>query len=240
MRIDLLAHRGFWRERSEQNTLPVLARALTAGFGLETDLRDHHGEVVVSHDPPRSGETLTTLDQLCSLYRETQSESWLALNVKADGLATQVANSLRTFGITNYFVFDMSVPDTLAYGREGVSFFSRQSELEPSPALYDQCDGIWLDAFSSIWYEPELIFEHLALGKDVCLVSPELHGRPFESLVPLIDACSRRPDSKSRLMICTDHPDRIRSEHAQTQRKSATDATHPESSPHPAPGAVQV
>ncbi|EOW0926690.1 hypothetical protein ACN2DH_001486 [Campylobacter upsaliensis] len=41
--IEILAHRGFWREKNEQNTLASLAKAFDMGFGIETDLRDGGG-----------------------------------------------------------------------------------------------------------------------------------------------------------------------------------------------------
>ena len=41
--IEILAHRGFWREKKEQNSLASLAKAFEMGFGIETDLRDGGG-----------------------------------------------------------------------------------------------------------------------------------------------------------------------------------------------------
>ena len=38
--MQILAHRGFWREKKEQNSLASLAKAFEMGFGIETDLRD--------------------------------------------------------------------------------------------------------------------------------------------------------------------------------------------------------
>ena len=79
------------------------------------------------------------------------------------------------YNLQNYFVFDMSVPDTLSYFKAGLQVFVRISELEPLPIYYKQATGIWLDAFYDIWYTPEFIRELLTGGKTVCLVSPELH-----------------------------------------------------------------
>ncbi|MBT0757026.1 hypothetical protein KJQ83_07365 [Campylobacter upsaliensis] len=41
--MQILAHRGFWREKKEQNSLASLAKAFEMGFGIETDLRDGGG-----------------------------------------------------------------------------------------------------------------------------------------------------------------------------------------------------
>ncbi|MDL0110362.1 MULTISPECIES: hypothetical protein [Campylobacter] len=43
--IEILAHRGFWREKNEQNSLASLAKAFEMGFGIETDLRDGGGVI---------------------------------------------------------------------------------------------------------------------------------------------------------------------------------------------------
>ncbi|EIO3772613.1 hypothetical protein ACHEIS_000356 [Campylobacter upsaliensis] len=50
--MQILAHRGFWREKNEQNTLASLAKAFEMGFGIETDLRDGGGggNLLLSHD----------------------------------------------------------------------------------------------------------------------------------------------------------------------------------------------
>ncbi|EHZ0305119.1 hypothetical protein K4888_001154 [Campylobacter upsaliensis] len=48
--MQILAHRGFWREKKEQNSLASLAKAFEMGFGIETDLRDGGGNLLLSHD----------------------------------------------------------------------------------------------------------------------------------------------------------------------------------------------
>ena len=46
--IKILAHRGFWKEETEKNTKIAFERAFNSGFGIETDLRDIKGEIVIS------------------------------------------------------------------------------------------------------------------------------------------------------------------------------------------------
>ena len=41
--MQILAHRGFWREKEEQNTLASLAKAFEMGFGIEPALSDGGG-----------------------------------------------------------------------------------------------------------------------------------------------------------------------------------------------------
>lgn len=41
--MKLLAHRGFWQEKEEQNSLIALQKSFEMGLGIETDLRDRGG-----------------------------------------------------------------------------------------------------------------------------------------------------------------------------------------------------
>ena len=54
--VEILAHRGFWKKESEKNTQIAFERAFDKGFGIETDLRDIKGEIVISHNMPVGGE----------------------------------------------------------------------------------------------------------------------------------------------------------------------------------------
>ena len=48
--MDILAHRGVWRISEERNSMSSIRAALDAGFGIETDVRDYKGNLVISHD----------------------------------------------------------------------------------------------------------------------------------------------------------------------------------------------
>src|SRR5207237_5739459 len=96
------------------------------------------------------------------------------------------------------------VPDTLGYVRSGVPVFTRHSELEPEPALYERSAGVWLDAFVRDWFDAEVVRDHLDAGKRVAIVSFELHGRPHERLWRLL-ATSGLGDEPG-VSLCTDLP----------------------------------
>ncbi len=197
----ILAHRGWWSDPAEKNTAAAFERALAAGFGLETDIRDHDGEVVIAHDPPRGGKHLR-LEELLALYQAAGQPGALALNVKADGLQSSVARALKQSGVANAFVFDMAVPDALGYSALGVSVFTRHSEVEPVPAFLDRAAGVWVDCFECDWITKEVIESHLGGGRLVALVSPELHRREHET------AWLHWRGADPSVMICTDFPDR--------------------------------
>jgi hypothetical protein len=61
-----------------------------------------------------------------------------------------------------------------------------------------------MDMFHGEWISPARIREHLQAGKQVALVSPELHGRPHLAFwTRLRDA---RLHAERDLMLCTDLP----------------------------------
>jgi hypothetical protein len=198
----IISHRGYWIDNSEKNTNLSFNRSFRLGFGVETDLREFNGNLVISHDIPNENAIL--IDDFFKLYT-SQSESLLALNIKSDGLQSILKNKLEEFNIHNYFVFDMSVPDSIGYINNGISFFSRQSEYEMVPIFYDQSEGIWLDSFNNEWFDLELIINHIENGKKVAIVSSELHGRNQMNLWEFI----KRNDLHrlENIILCSDFPE---------------------------------
>jgi hypothetical protein len=203
--MKIVAHRGYWLQDQEKNTLAAFERALEGGFGIETDLRDAQRGVVISHDMPGGGEmSLDDFLALCARYPEGRP---LALNIKADGLHTPVAAALAAHRMTDAgaaFVFDMAVPDALGYLQRSLPAYTRSSEYETAPSFIDAAAGVWLDAFHGEWYDAADIAAWLDRGKAVCVVSPELHRRPhLELWQRLRDAGLHR---QAALSLCTDFP----------------------------------
>lgn len=202
----ILSHRGYWKTAVEKNSPVALERSFSCGFGTETDIRDCLGELVISHDPPHQGALRAA--ELFELHRRLGPSLPLALNIKADGLQAMLLDLLTTYDVQDFFVFDMAIPDAAGYLRHGIRFFTRQSEWEPDPPCYAAAAGVWLDAFQSEWYDTDTIVRHLDHGKQVCVVSPDLHGREHRGLWDRLAASSiaKHPD----LMLCTDFPEDAR------------------------------
>ncbi|WP_040349843.1 hypothetical protein [Brevundimonas sp. BAL3] len=201
--MEILAHRGWWLDRAERNTRQAFERAFAAGFGVETDVRDHSGRLVIAHDP--ATEHAMSLDVFLDTYESYPTRPTLALNIKADGLTEMVNDALAKRGIDSYFVFDMSVPDTLHYLRAGLRTYLRRSEHESPSPLEDRAQGIWLDDFTGGFASPDQVISALASVSAVALVSPELHGRPHARTWSVWRDV--KATVKGRLAICTDFPD---------------------------------
>jgi glycerophosphoryl diester phosphodiesterase len=200
--MKVISHRGFWKETIEKNTLEAFSRSFSLNLGTETDIRDYMGNLVISHDIPSGGEMgLSDFLELASSF-QCEEPLTLALNIKADGLAQKVGETLSVFSNIDAFVFDMAVPDTCTYFEAGIPVFARMSEVEREPVWLDRSEGVWLDAFESEGYGIDVVTGLLSLGKRVCLVSSELHGRSH------ISFWNRIADLKDHqaLMICTDYP----------------------------------
>ncbi|MCJ2033220.1 phosphodiesterase [Methylobacterium sp. J-068] len=197
----IISHRGFWLTPEEKNARTAFDRTLAAGFGTETDVRDCGGKLVVSHDPPAGTEM--PWDAVVRAFDGTGLP--LAVNVKADGLAPLLATAFDGRAI-DWFAFDMSGPEMVRFRRAGLPYYTRHSDVEPDPILYAEADGVWLDAFETQWFDDTTITAHLARGKAVCIVSPELHGR---DPAPLWRALARLSGTPG-VTLCTDQPDQAR------------------------------
>lgn len=202
--MKIIAHRGLWTEAREQNGFHAFEQSLRRGFGVETDIRELGGELVISHDPPVY-KTMS-VDRFFKLYTNYISRPTLALNIKAGGLQAALKSMLDMYQITNYFVFDMAVPDGLTCLKYGMNTYTRHSEYEPVPPYYEKACGVWLDEFDGHWLTDDIIERHLSSVKEVCIVSPELHGRSYEN--EWQHYCDlEKKIGKDRLMLCTDLPE---------------------------------
>lgn len=205
--IQVLSHRGLWLEPPEKNTRQAFEASFQAGFGVETDIRDLDGELVISHDPARKG--CMTFEDFMGLVkaRLPKNGAPLALNIKADGLAQMLAERMRQIDWP-WFVFDMSVPDLVQHAKAGNPIFARVSEIETlvrHPALNDSIRGVWLDGFWGTWYSRETIRSFLEQGLQVCVVSPELHKRSRQEAQAFWDEIKPLANLDG-LSLCTDWP----------------------------------
>jgi len=203
--MQIISHRGYWIKPNEKNTATAFKRSFDLGFGTETDIRDFAGELVISHDIPTGTEM--SVEEMMVIYKESASDSLLALNIKSDGLQQKIKALLNKYKIKNYFLFDMSVPDAVVSLNAGLICYTRQSEYEREPAFYEQATGVWLDEFYENWITIDQIQLHKNDNKNLCIVSPELHKRdPFQKWEQYkqLNASS----DLSSITLCTDLPEK--------------------------------
>lgn len=201
--MKILAHRGYWNDKISNNSPRALREALEKGFGFESDLRDYKGDLVISHNIAHEGSQ--PAEEVFNWLAEFEDRFCFAINIKADGLKELLRDNLEKYHLHNYFTFDMSVPQMIEYADYGLQFYSRQSEVETQLVLYEKASGVWIDGFwSTDWITEELLKEHIANGKKVCLVSPDLHKRDYADFW---ERLLRFDIDFSHVMLCTDFPE---------------------------------
>jgi hypothetical protein len=201
--MEILAHRGLWTSCGQKNSFFAIQKAFQEGFGIETDIRDYKGKLVISHD---IGSTSSTcLEDVLDLYKHSAYKGMLALNVKADGIQEEALKLLEKYCIERYFFFDMSVPEMVVYWKKELHFFSRHSDIESPPTMYEYADGVWMDSFfSEKWFTVETLNNHLKNGKKVGLISPEIHGYSEDKMWEELKANGMQ--FKDNIFLCTDKP----------------------------------
>lgn len=207
-RINILAHRGIFSCKIDQNSWKALGFALNNGFGIETDLRDHNGKVVISHDPPQETSLPLEFELLLEQIASSPTSGNIALNIKSDGLSSMIDEEIKRSGLpaSRFFVFDMSIPDSLSYFKGSVPVYSRISDYERIPAFKDRAKGVWIDNLGGKYPQVENARNLIDEGFGVTIVSPELHGRDHATVWDEIKASEIY--LSPLFQICTDLPEK--------------------------------
>ncbi len=196
----VLSHRGYWLNKDEHNTAIAFKRSFDLNFGTETDLRDYGSKIVIAHDIPNGNEII--FEDLLDIM--ANRNLWLALNIKSNGLGTAILDILKKYNHTNYFTFDMALPDLIAQMSKNICAFTGLSDIQTIAPLLNEASGVWLDSFTQDWFDSDLLDNILQSSKKLCIVSAELHKRPPNYQWQIIKKC-KYLQSKN-LMICTDKP----------------------------------
>lgn len=199
MRPIIIAHRGFWgTDHRRMNTLDAFRAAWDRGWGVELDVRDYRGRLVVSHDVPtceiRPADNWELLDFARVLDALGSRRLPLAVNVKSCGLVPLIRELVPP---PDWFFFDHAVPDLLSYAFERLPYFLRMSPAENllrDPWLVKHARGVWLDSTS-----PDTV----PAGKRVCVVSDEVRGKNRDAQWFVL----RNSPPTAPWMLCTDLPD---------------------------------
>lgn len=195
--MKILAHRGFWLDPEEKNTRVAFQRALDHGFGIETDVRDFQGDLVISHDFP-TGHPQSYEDFLDQIG---DSDVPIAVNIKSDGLSNAIHEFHEVRPQVNSVFFDMSGPEHFQYKKRNLRTLNRISEFESGFNFESPDFGIWLDAFMNDSWRIEWLHENPRV-KNVFVVSPELHGRQHLEFWRQL----RELPGWRNFFLCTDFP----------------------------------
>lgn len=193
-----IAHRGFWFsepgfEALLPNSVTAIERASSEGFGLETDIRDRGSKVAIEHDA--FTDSGLYLEEILHL----SFKGLVCLNVKSDGLGGRLKD-MKIWDEAIYF--DLSIPEMVKFESLGLPVADRLSEYEKSG--HNLRENVWLDAFVNEWWTVNLnLDEMLESGKNLIIVSPELHKRPHLESWAYLKPLFYKHDN---LHMCTDLP----------------------------------
>lgn len=193
----IFAHRGEWDEQIDPNSATSLQNAVLHGFGIETDIRDLRGKLVISHDP--------CFEKEYELFNNfLGQDSRIAINIKCDGLLPILESMRGIITTSGSFVFDCSFPELLKYKRSGIPHAIRISEFEKE--LYWEPNYIWLDAFESDWWLEDVTTLKLMEKTPTIVVSPELHKRDYSKVWQrVLELRATGVD----ISVCTDFPNQL-------------------------------
>lgn len=156
------------------NTVEELKR-LPYEYGVEIDLRDEGDDLILSHDPFSSGDRFEE-------YLKEYHHGTMILNIKSERIEHKIKTLLDQYQIENYFFLDSSFPMIYLLSSQGEKRIAlRYSEfegLDTIRAMAGKVDWVWVDCFTLLPINHEIFLELKALGYKICLVSPELQGRP--------------------------------------------------------------
>ena len=166
-------------------------------FGVEIDVRDHHGTIQVAHDPI-IGASQTLQDWV----KQHPDHPMYAVNVKADGFERQLSHIMdNRVGPHRWFAFDMSFPTTMRLNHWGAPLAIRVSDLETG--IHHKGLNVvaaWADRWN--WKEISHVIPKSYYDVPHYFVSPELHIQtPTKLAHEWWDRCRRDDDVVG---ICTD------------------------------------
>ncbi len=179
------------------NTLEQLAQ-VPADRGVEIDVRDYDGDLVLAHDPLQGGVRLAD-------FLHGYGHAMVIFNVKCDGLEDRILEFAGRYRIEDYFFLDVANPTLVGLARRGERGVAvRYSEFEPiefALAFAGRLEWVWVDCFTHLPLDGE---SHRRLREHfkICLVSPELQGHPRAT----IGAYRRQLDGLPIDAVCTDFP----------------------------------
>lgn len=178
------------------NTLSAL-KEVPSQLGIEFDVRESPQGPIVTHDPQTDGVLLSTFLPHCH-------HAFYIVNIKSEGIEYEVLDLLRLHDIQHFFLLDCSFPMIVRLAKQGEKRLAvRVSEFESvdtALSLAGKVDWVWVDVFSKIPIGPDDCQTLKQRGFKLCLVSPELQGRP-EDIESYRDSIASYVD-----MVCTKFP----------------------------------
>lgn len=159
------------------NTIEELSE-IPKEYGVELDLRDClDGSIHIAHNPYECGENFEE-------YLKKYHCSTMILNIKSERIEWRVLELLKKYNIKDYFFLDSSFPMIWTLSEKGnynnAIRVSEYEGMDTARLMRNRAKWIWVDCFSKFPINVNDVKELKKLGYKLCLVSPDLQGRPEE------------------------------------------------------------
>lgn len=156
------------------NTIDELKEVPT-NFGVEIDLRDRGDRLILQHDPFEVGEDFED-------YLKHYRHGTMILNIKSERIEFRVLDLIKKYNVVNYFFLDCSFPmiyQLSEIGERNLALrFSEFEGMDTLIAMQGRAKWVWVDCFTALPLDKQNCDLMHACGYNICLVSPELQGRP--------------------------------------------------------------
>ena len=158
--------------RHRINTVRAL-KTVPIEQGVEVDVRDFNGKLILNHDPFQKGENLEN-------YLKEFKHKFIIFEIKCEGIEKNVIRIAKKYRIENYFLLSVTYPFINSLASEGFRRlsvrFSEYEGLEMAKNMKGKIEWVWVDIFSKFPIDRKSYNEIKEFK--ICLVSPERWGRP--------------------------------------------------------------
>jgi len=155
------------------NTIAELKK-IPKECGVEIDLRDEGGNLILAHDPFTSGENFEE-------YLKMYNHGTLILNIKSERVEFNILPLLKKYDVKDYFFLDSSFPmiyQLVLQGERNIAVrFSEYEGLDSVMSMKAKVRWVWVDCFTKLPIDQSSFTTLKEAGFKLCLVSPELQGR---------------------------------------------------------------
>lgn len=176
-------------------------KALPKEFGVEVDVRSWKKDLILHHEPFQKGEKL---DKFLKNY----NHSFIILESKEERIEPRIIELAEKHGICDYFLLSVNPPFMRKLAEDGVRKmavrFSELESLETCKLWAGKVEWVWIDTFTKLPLDKRA-YKLLKKCFKICIVSPELLGRPGEinSYKAFFKKNKMNIDA-----VCTDFPER--------------------------------
>lgn len=184
------------------NTVELL-NTVPHRFGIEIDIRSIGRDLILQHDPFEKGELL-------SIWLDSYRHKTLILNVKEEGLESELIKLMNSKGIDDYFFLDQSFPFIVksfkSLEKRCAVRVSEFESIETAINISGRINWIWVDCFSHFPLNKNEALRLKDAGFKLCLVSPELHGVKVDEVIKEF-ILAIKEDAINPDAVCTKRPD---------------------------------